>query len=190
MPLDTTEIYTLSLSLTCQTFISCHCPAPVSCISSDFHGSRRKAKANIYALVWTTVQRQQHNQISIMNLELSPFGSNQHRQLNHFSLEIQAGCCLTRTQRFFLFLSLRTNFNGKTDAAKHKQCQKINKSSVISIWKSDGLFYLACTVVSRVCTQLWGPRSLEKQLSPQLHRSLMKIFAGALLPWCQESSGW
>ena len=60
-----------------------------------------------------------------MNLELFPFGSNKHEQLNNFSLEMHVGCPFAEFQHYsyysynlgqILMLSLTL---GNTSSVKH-----------------------------------------------------------------------
>lgn len=55
-----------------------------------------------------------------MNLELFPFGSNKHQQLNNFSLEMHAGCPFTESFNIYSYYSYNSgHLNVKSDAWKH-----------------------------------------------------------------------
>lgn len=180
MPLGTLEIHTRSLLLTCRTFLPGHCSAPLPSISLDFYGSQRNIKPNIYALIWTSVQRKQCNKISIMNLELVPFGSNKQEQLNNFSLEMCVGCPFTEDFNAYSYYSYNSGkilmlslMLGNTSSVKHKYT-----ISIIFNWKSDVLFGFAWASVRRTCANrafkcpiLWSSYSF-----PQWDHTWLKSF--------------
>ena len=126
MPLGTLEIHARNLLLTCRTFLPGHCSAPLPSISLDFYGSQRNIKPNIYALIWTTDQRKQCNKISIMNLDLVPFGSNKQEQLNNFSLEMCVCCPFTEDFNAYSYYSYNYLWNifWKTHRKRNLWCSK------------------------------------------------------------------
>lgn len=62
-----------------------------------------------------------------MNLELFPFGSNKHEQLNNFSLEMHVGCPFTESFNAHSYYSYNSGqilmlslTLGNTSSVKHK----------------------------------------------------------------------